>query len=69
VDWLLGALYLIPATLVAYRYALLITLPATALIVQALSYLPYAQAWLGVTRDKLSLKAPVAGSATGEARG
>jgi membrane-bound acyltransferase YfiQ involved in biofilm formation len=69
VDWLLGALHLVPSTLVAYRYALLIVLPATALIVQALSYLPYAQHWLGVARARLTLR-PVGGNAPGgECRG
>ncbi len=68
VDWVLGALNLIPATLVAYRYALPITLGVTMLVVHALSYLPWAPTWLGVTPARLSLKARTCDEAGGEGR-
>lgn len=68
VDWALGAFNLMPATLVAYRYALLVTLTITVLVVQALSYLPGAQLWLGVGPARFDLTpAACEGSEAGSA--
>ncbi|NLG28808.1 MAG: acyltransferase [Chloroflexi bacterium] len=68
VDWALSALNLMPPTLVAYRYALLVTLTVTVLVVQALSHLPGAQLWLGVGPARLDLtQAACEGSEEGSA--
>ena len=58
VNWSLGALGLIPDTLLAYRYSFVITLALSALIVEALSRLPGAALLLGVPRRRRQASRP-----------